>query len=94
MRKGMECFINNPIYTITVESMSKGRSNIEVVGKMLEAGIKFIQYREKEKAGLDRYVECLTLREMTRKETGALNLLKIEQLIRVLSDLRGTEVQV
>ena len=67
MRKKMECFINNPIYTITAESMSKGRSNIEVVGKMLEAGIKFIQYREKEKAGLDRYVECLKLREMTKK---------------------------
>ena len=66
MRKGMEQFINNPIYTITAEAMSNGRDNIEVVGKMLEAGIKFIQYREKEKPGLDRYNECLKLREMTR----------------------------
>lgn len=70
MRTGMEHFINTPIYTITAESMSNGRDNIEVVGKMLQAGIKFIQYREKEKQGLDRYNECLKLRQMTR-EAGA-----------------------
>lgn len=70
MRTGMEHFINTPIYTITAESMSNGRDNIEVVGKMLQAGIKFIQYREKEKPGLDRYNECLKLRQMTR-EAGA-----------------------
>ena len=67
MRTGMEHFINTPIYTITAESMSNGRDNIEVVGKMLQAGIKFIQYREKEKPGLDRYNECLKLRQMTRE---------------------------
>ena len=61
MRKGMEHFINNPIYTITAEAMSNGRNNIEVVGKMLEAGIKFIQYREKEKPALERYQECMQL---------------------------------
>ncbi len=66
MRKGMESFINNPIYTITAEAMSNGRSNIFVVEQMLMAGVKFIQYREKEKNGLDRYNECLKLREMTR----------------------------
>ena len=53
MRKGMEHFINNPIYTITAEAMSNGRNNIEVVGKMLKAGIKFIQYREKENLHLN-----------------------------------------
>ncbi len=67
MRTGMEHFINNPIYTITAEAMSNGRDNIEVVGKMLEAGIKFIQYREKEKPALDRYHECLKLVEMTKR---------------------------
>lgn len=71
MRKGMEHFINNPIYTITAESLSNGRSNIEVVSKMLEAGIKFIQYREKEKPALERYQECLQLCKMT-KEAGAI----------------------
>lgn len=67
MRNGMEHFINNPIYTITAEAMSNGRNNIEVVDNMLKAGIKFIQYREKEKPALDRYNECLQLREMTKE---------------------------
>ena len=71
MRKGMEHFINNPIYTIAAEAMSNGRNNIEVVGKMLEAGIKFIQYREKEKPALERYQECMQLVKMT-KEAGAI----------------------
>lgn len=71
MRAGMEQFINNPIYTITAEAMSNGRNNIEVVGQMLKAGIKFIQYREKTKPALDRYNECLKLRQMTR-DNGAI----------------------
>lgn len=71
MRAGMEQFINNPIYTITAETMSNGRDNIEVVGQMLKAGIKFIQYREKTKPALDRYNECLKLRQMTR-DNGAI----------------------
>lgn len=70
MRKGMENFSKFPIYTITAESMSNGRDNIEVVGKMLEAGVKFIQYREKEKPALDRYNECLQLVKII-KEAGA-----------------------
>ena len=71
MRAGMEQFINNPIYTITAEAMSNGRDNIEVVGQMLKAGIKFIQYREKTKPALDRYNECLKLRQITR-DNGAI----------------------
>lgn len=71
MRKGMEYFINNPIYTITAEAMSKGRSNLEIVDKMLQAGIKFIQYREKEKPALERYHECIQLIQMT-KQAGAI----------------------
>lgn len=71
MRAGMEQFINNPIYTITAEAMSNGCDNIEVVGQMLKAGIKFIQYREKTKPALDRYNECLKLRQMTR-DNGAI----------------------
>lgn len=67
MRKGMEHFINNPIYTITAEAMSRGRNNLEVVDKMLQAGIKFIQYREKEKPALERYHECMQLVQMTRQ---------------------------
>lgn len=66
-QEAMECFKSFPIYGITAEAMSAGRSNGEVVEAMLQAGVRFVQYREKEKSGLERYRECLHLRELTRK---------------------------
>ena len=42
----MELFKSFPIYGITAEKASLGRSNYEVVRAMLEAGIRFVQYRE------------------------------------------------
>lgn len=55
------------IYGITAEELSRGRSNIEVVSELLEAGVKIIQYREKNKNMKEKYQECLKLREMTKK---------------------------
>ena len=37
-------------YCLTSEEHSLGRSNTDVVSAMIEAGVKIIQYREKEKA--------------------------------------------
>lgn len=65
-----ENYFNKSIYCVTAEDFSKGRNNIEVVGSMLEAGIKIIQYREKEnpkKYMREKYEECVKIREMTRK---------------------------
>ncbi|WP_031513092.1 thiamine phosphate synthase [Desulfofalx alkaliphila] len=59
--------LNTDLYAITAEEYSLGRSNIEVVEQMVEAGIKIIQYREKEKKKLYKYQECLKIREITRK---------------------------
>jgi len=42
-----------------------GRSNLEVVHQMLEAGIKIIQYREKDFPMRQKYQECLAIRNMT-----------------------------
>jgi thiamine-phosphate pyrophosphorylase len=53
------------IYGITAEEYSLGRSNIEVVARMIEAGIRVIQYREKEKSDRQQYEECRKIREMT-----------------------------
>jgi thiamine-phosphate pyrophosphorylase len=58
--------LNTDIYGITAEEYSLGRSNIEVVARMIEAGIKIIQYREKEKSDRQKHQECLKIREMTR----------------------------
>ncbi|EGO63388.1 thiamine phosphate synthase [Acetonema longum] len=55
------------IYGITAEEYSNGRSNIEVVRAMIDAGVKVIQYREKEKKKLYKYQECIRIREMTQK---------------------------
>lgn len=61
----MKLFHAFPIYGITAEKASLGRNNYQVVTAMLESGIRFIQYREKEKSALERYEECLKLRKLT-----------------------------
>jgi len=59
-------FPDADIYCITSEEHSNGRSNIEVVREMINAGIKIIQYREKDKEMGEKFEQCLKIREMTR----------------------------
>ncbi len=61
-------FNKKNIYCITAEKFSKGRSNIEVVKKMLSAGIKIIQYREKNKSFKEKLKECSIIRKLTQKK--------------------------
>ena len=65
-KQGLTGLIEADIYGITAEEYSMGRSNIEVVKQMIVAGIRVIQYREKEKSDRKKYEECLKLRELTR----------------------------
>lgn len=58
------------LYCLTSYEHSLGRSNAHVVAEMLAAGVKIIQYREKEKEGGARYRECREIRRLTR-EAGA-----------------------
>ncbi len=60
------------IYGITAEEYSLGRSNAEVVRQMIDAGVKVIQYREKDKKARPRYEECLEIRKITRAAGAAL----------------------
>jgi len=53
------------LYCITAENLSRGRSNIEVVEKMLKSGVKIIQYREKKKTLREKLLECEKIRQMT-----------------------------
>lgn len=53
------------VYALTAEEYSLGRSNIAVVKEMLDAGIKIIQYREKEKKQRYKYEECQKIRQLT-----------------------------
>ena len=58
-------FPETDIYCITASQFSLGRSNVDVVRQMLEAGIKIIQYREKDFSKLQKYRECLAIRDLT-----------------------------
>ncbi|MDD4588008.1 MAG: thiamine phosphate synthase [Heliobacteriaceae bacterium] len=65
-------FRGKGLYGITAEAYSRGRRNPEVVRQLIAAGVKIIQYREKEKSKREKYRECLQLREITRRAGVAL----------------------
>lgn len=71
MNKIAHLLSTTPLYGMTAEDLSFSHDNISDVRDMLEAGIKIIQYREKEKTGKEMYAQCLKIREMTR-DAGAL----------------------
>ncbi len=54
------------IYGILGEDFSKGRNNVDIVRDMIGAGIRIIQYREKNKSKLHKYQECKTIRALTK----------------------------
>ena len=66
-KRGLAGLLEADIYGITAEEYSLGRSNIEVVARMIDSGIRVIQYREKDRAARQKYRECLKIREMTRE---------------------------
>lgn len=59
--------LDTDIYAITAEEFSREKDNIEVVEEMLEAGIKLIQYREKNKSDREKYKQCQKIRQLTRE---------------------------
>lgn len=65
----MKRFPSTDLYCITSEEHSLEKNNIDVVKAMIASGIKVIQYREKNKKLVDKYNECLKIRELT-KEAG------------------------
>lgn len=69
--EGMERFRTTGVYALTAERLSRGRTNLEVVDALLQAGVTFLQYREKEKTPGEMYAECREIREMTRRAGAA-----------------------
>lgn len=59
------------LYCLLGEEFSGGKSNIEVTRHMLTAGVKIIQYREKEQNLRYKYEQCRVIRELTQ-EAGAM----------------------
>lgn len=66
-KPGLTGLLKADIYGITASEYSLGRTNIEVVRQMIAAGIKVIQYREKDKTLREKYSECLQIRDITRQ---------------------------
>jgi thiamine-phosphate pyrophosphorylase len=58
-------FPQTDIYGLTDRIHALGRSNPETVREMLAAGIRIIQYREKDLKMAEKYRECLEIRKMT-----------------------------
>jgi len=67
VKQVMKNFLAGGIYAILSEEHSLGRSNLEVAEELLLAGVKVVQYREKNKKAGTMYEECLALRDMTRQ---------------------------
>lgn len=55
------------LYALTDSRLSLGRSLEEVASALLGAGIKIIQYREKDKDGGEMLEQCRLLRRLTRE---------------------------
>ena len=53
------------LYALTDSSISLGRSNVELVQEFLRAGIRIIQYREKNKSFQEMLAQCREIRKMT-----------------------------
>ncbi len=60
-------FPETDLYGITDSRQSLGRGVTDVVGAMLAAGVRVVQYREKDKKDRQMLAECLALRELTRR---------------------------
>lgn len=67
MKNGLYLPGDTDLYCLTAEKFSNGRSNIEIVERIIASNVKIIQYREKEKSMLEKYNECLKIRQMTKR---------------------------
>lgn len=59
--------IPNGLYGITCERFSNGKSNIQCVKEMIDAGIKVIQYREKDKEFREKIEESKEIAKLCKK---------------------------
>ncbi len=87
----MQAVLNTDIYALTDEGLSAGRSTIAVAEAMLMAGIKVLQYREKDKKAGAMLAECIELRRMTR-DAGCTFIVNDHVDIAMLVDADGVHV--
>ncbi|MBN2618512.1 MAG: thiamine phosphate synthase [Spirochaetales bacterium] len=79
------------IYGITHSKASLGRSNIEIVNQMLIAGIKIIQYREKDLSMKEMLKECLEIRKLTTQHNATFIINDFSDLV-LLTNADGIHI--
>ncbi len=67
----MDRFDKSDLYVVITEAFCAGRSSVEVLDPVLEAGVSLIQFREKDLDDEDMYDRALAFRQLTDK-AGAL----------------------
>lgn len=90
-KAALDIFLAADLYGITAEEYSRGRKNPEVVRMMVDAGIKVIQYREKEKKMRAKYEECLEIRKIT-ESAGALFIVNDHPDLAVITGADGVHL--
>ncbi|MDW7651653.1 MAG: thiamine phosphate synthase [Bacillota bacterium] len=91
MRDRVDKIFKTDIYGITCEELTPGGDNLEAVRQMVNAGVKIIQYREKDKSKREKYEECRVIREMC-KPAGVLFIVNDDVDIAILSKAGGVHV--
>lgn len=92
-RKDKNTVLPEGLYGITAEKFSNGRTNVEVVEKMIEGGIKIIQYREKKGSKSYRTIleECRQIRALTHK-AGVTFIVNDHVDVAILVDADGVHI--
>ena len=91
LKQAMTPLIVGGIYAITSHEHSLGRSNLEVAKAILDAGVRVLQYREKDMKAGRMYEECLAIRKLAR-EAGATFLVNDHVDIAMLVDADGVHI--
>jgi thiamine-phosphate pyrophosphorylase len=76
------------IYAVLSDACSAGRGNVETTRLLLEAGVKIIQYREKDFPMRQKYRECLAIKQLCR-EHGAFFIVNDDAGLAVACDADG-----
>lgn len=63
--RARDVFQSAGLYCLTDSKLSRGRDNLTIVEQMLSAGVRVVQYREKDRSQLAMYKECLAIRDLT-----------------------------
>lgn len=58
--------LDHSLYCIITQKYCNGRTAVETAEELVRAGVKIIQYREKDKSKKEKYEDCLKIRELTR----------------------------